>query len=97
MIFQKAYFSGFAVAIFIVSAALLAVATAPDGALAQQIDGENERGMVIDDMWYPFADNVEFYANPEKTILANRGDFSKGTNIGYELDEDGKISAVWLR
>jgi hypothetical protein len=97
MIFQKANCNGFAAAILVVFAALLVVATLPVGAYAQQIDGENERGMVIDDMWYPFADNVAFYANPEKTILANRGDFSIGTNIGYELDEDGKISAVWLR
>ena len=97
MISQKANCNRFAATIVVVCAALLVVASVPGGAAAQQIDGENERGMVIDDMWYPFADNVEFYANPEKTILANRGDFRKGTNIGYELDEDGKISAVWLR
>ena len=81
--------------ILLFAATLLAVAVVPVG--AQQIDGENERGMVIDDMWYPFAENVEFYANADKTILANRGDFRKGTKIGYELDGDSKISAVWLR
>ena len=95
MFTKKIHFAGFAVLILFVFAALLAIAAPPVG--AQQIDGENPRGMVIDDMWYPFAANVVFYANPEKTILANRGDFRKGTKIGYELDEDGKISAVWLR
>ena len=94
---QKSICTGLATTMLVVFAALLVVLAVPGGAAAQQIDGENERGMVIDDMWYPFADNVEFYANPEKTILANRGDFRQGTNIGYELDEDGKISAVWLR
>ena len=95
MFAKKIHSASFATVILFVLATLLAVAAPPVG--AQQIDGENERGMVIDDMWYPFADNVEFYANPEKTILANRGDFSKGTKVGYEIDEDGKISAVWLR
>ena len=75
--------------------ALLMVVTAAPAA-AQQIDSENEKGMVIDDMWYLFADDVEFYANPDKTVLANRGDFRQGTKIGFEL-KDGKISVVWLR
>ena len=81
----------------LVFAILAAAAAVPAGIHAQQIDGENEQGMVIDDMWYPFAENVEFYANPEKTILANRGDFRKGTRIGFELNAEGKLSAVWLR
>ena len=83
------------VAFLLVASVLLAVAALP--AAAQQIDRENEKGMVIDDMWYMFAENVEFYANAEKTILANRGDFRTGTKIGFELDKDGKLSAVWLR
>jgi hypothetical protein len=79
----------------LVMAALLVVAVLPAG--AQEIYSENEKGMVIDDMWYLFADNVEFYANADKTILANRGDFREGTKIGFELDEERKLSAVWLR
>ena len=82
-------------AMLLVVAVLLAAAVGP--VAAQQIDDENERGMVIDDMFYRFAPDVEFYADPEKTILANRGDFRKGSKVGYELNEDGQISAVWLR
>ena len=97
MVTNKIRFAGPAAAVLLVFAALLTVAALPADALAQQIDDENERGMVIDDMWYRFADNVVFYANPEKTVLANRGDFRKGTKVGYEIDENGKLSAVWLR
>ena len=79
----------------LVAAALLIAAVAPVG--AQEIYSENEKGMIIDDMWYLFADNVEFFADADKTILANRGDFREGTKVGYELDEEGKIIAVWLR
>ena len=82
-------------AAILVAAALLVAAAGPVG--AQQIDAENARGLVIDDMFYPFADNVEFYANPEKTILANRGDFRQGSKIGFELDEERKLSVVWLQ
>ena len=97
MIARKNRLTACKATLLMVFAALLIVAVLPAAVHAQQIDDENERGLVIDDMWYPFADNVEFYANPEKTILANRGDFSTGTEIGYELNADGKISAVWLR
>ena len=97
MFAKKTHSAGTAATILLVIATLMIVSALPAGVCAQQIDNENERGMVIDDMWYPFADNVEFYANPEKTILANRGDFTTGTQIGYELDAEGKISAVWLR
>lgn len=87
--------SVFATLILLAFAAALTVGAQPAG--AQSIDGINEKGMVIDDMWYPYADNVQFYANPEKTAPANPGDFREGSQIGFELDEDRKLSAVWLR
>ena len=97
MFAKKTRSAGPAATIVLIIAAFLSVAALPADVQAQQIDNENARGLVIDDMWYPFAENVEFYANPERTILANRGDFRTGTQIGFELNAEGKLSAVWLR
>ena len=95
MFIQTTRYTSCELTFLLVFTALLTMAALPAG--AQQIDSENDNGMVIDDMWYPFADYVEFYADPDKTTLANRGDFRQGSRIGFELDAEGKLSAVWLR
>lgn len=92
---RKTNRTGSAAAVLLVFTVVLTIAVMPAG--AQQVDYVKENGLVIDDMYYRYADNVQFYANPEKTAPANPGDFREGSRIGYELDQDGKISAVWLR
>jgi len=42
------------------------------------------------------APGVKFYTNSKMNGYANRSRFRKGTRVGYEINENGEVTAMWL-
>ena len=58
-----------------------------------RFDGDE---IVIDDSFYRLASNVNYYQSHKMVTFALRSSFTLGKWVGFKLDDDGKISALWF-
>jgi hypothetical protein len=52
--------------------------------------------IVIDDILYKVASDVIFYQSHKLYTYALRSSFKVGKWVGFKLNDDGKISALWF-
>jgi hypothetical protein len=60
------------------------------------IDRFEEDEIVIDDILYKLASDVIFYQSHKLYTYALRSSFKVGKWVGFKLNDDGKISALWF-
>ena len=60
------------------------------------IDQTKDDHFVIDDCQFKQASGIKFYTNSKTNTYANRSRFKKGTFVGYQITENGQITAMWL-
>ena len=58
-----------------------------------RFDGDE---IVIDDSFYRLASNVNYYQSHKMVTFALRSSFTLGKWVGFKLNDDGKISALWF-
>ena len=52
--------------------------------------------IVIDDSFYRLASDVNYYQSHKLLTFAVRSSFTVGKWVGFKLNGDGKISALWF-
>jgi hypothetical protein len=52
--------------------------------------------IVIDDSFYRLASDVNYYQSHKMLTFALRSSFKVGKWVGFKLNDDGKISALWF-
>ena len=52
--------------------------------------------IVIDDSFYRMASDVSYYQSHKMLTFAMRSSFTVGKWVGFKLNDDGKISALWF-
>jgi len=63
---------------------------------AGTIDRITDNNVVVNDSLFKMAPGVKFYTNSKMNGYANRSRFRKGTRVGYEINENGEVTAMWL-
>ena len=76
---------------------MLAAATAPAQDIEHgRIDRVGKNGMVIDDMWIRFDPAVIFFKNAKRDTFADLREFTVGKKVGYQLNDEGLLTAIWF-
>jgi hypothetical protein len=52
--------------------------------------------IVIDDTFYRLAPDINYYQSHKMETYALRSSFTVGKWVGFKLNKDGKISALWF-
>ena len=52
--------------------------------------------IVIDDSFYRLASDVNYYQSHKMLTFALRSSFTVGKWVGFKLNDDGKIGALWF-
>ncbi|MCP4369326.1 MAG: hypothetical protein GY797_14605 [Deltaproteobacteria bacterium] len=52
--------------------------------------------VIVNDSLFQMAPGVKFYTNSKMNSYANRSRFRKGTRVGYEINKNGEVTAMWL-
>jgi hypothetical protein len=52
--------------------------------------------IVIDDSFYRLASDVNYYQSHKMLTFVVRSSFTVGKWVGFKLNDDGKISALWF-
>jgi hypothetical protein len=63
---------------------------------AGTIDQFRDDDVVVDDCNFKLAPDVKFYTNSKMTTYANRSRFRKGTYVGYQINQNGQVTTMWL-
>ena len=63
---------------------------------AGTIDQITDNKVVINDSLFKMALGVKFYTNSKMNSYARRSRFKKGTHVGYEINKNGEVIAIWL-
>lgn len=76
---------------------MLVVATAPAQEVEHgKIDSVGTNGLVIDDMWVRYDPTVLFFENANRDTFADRRQFTPGKKVGYQLNDEGRLTAIWF-
>jgi len=52
--------------------------------------------VVINDILFKLSVGVKFYTNSKMNTYANRSRFRKGTKVGYQVNDNRDVTAMWL-
>ena len=63
-----------------------------NGAIDQIRDDE----VVVNDCLFTLSPGVKFYTNSKMNTYANRSWFKKGTKVGYQINDNDDVTAMWL-
>jgi len=60
------------------------------------IDQIRDDDVVVDDCLFKLSVGVKFYTNSKMNTYANRSRFRKGTKVGYQVNDNRDVTAMWL-
>jgi len=60
------------------------------------IDQIRNDAVVINDILFKLSVGVKFYTNSKMNTYANRSRFRKGTKVGYQVNDNRDVTAMWL-
>jgi len=60
------------------------------------IDQIRDDAVVINDILFKLSVGVKFYTNSKMNTYANRSRFRKGTKVGYQVNDNRDVTAMWL-
>ena len=60
------------------------------------IDQVRDNDVVVDDCLFKLSAGVKYYTNSKLNTYANRSRFKKGTKVGFQIDDNGQVTTMWL-
>ena len=60
------------------------------------IDQIRDEDVVVDDCLFKLSAGIKYYTNSKLNTYANRSRFKKGTNVGFQINDNGQVTTMWL-